>query len=90
MTADSVSPTTERLHRLTVDVRVLLGPGRFGRTRRLPWRRWSWPRPCGQEIVDKPEIERIHRDNYGAYGARKMWLALNREGITVARCTVAG
>lgn len=26
--------------------------------------------------------------NYGVYGARKVWLALNREGITVARCTV--
>jgi putative transposase len=46
--------------------------------------------PSSTIEVDKPEIERIHRDNYGAYGARKMWLALNREGITVARCTVAG
>ena len=26
--------------------------------------------------------------NYGVYGARKVWLALNREGIPVARCTV--
>ena len=34
------------------------------------------------------EIRRVHRDNYGAYGARKVWLTLNREGITVARCTV--
>ena len=34
------------------------------------------------------EIRRVHRDNYGAYGARKVWLALNREGIAVARCTV--
>ena len=36
----------------------------------------------------KPEIERVHADNYGVYGARKVWLALNREGIAVARCTV--
>jgi putative transposase len=36
----------------------------------------------------KPQIERIHAANYGVYGARKVWLALNREGITVARCTV--
>ena len=28
------------------------------------------------------------RRNYGVYGARKVWLALNREGIAVARCTV--
>jgi putative transposase len=33
-------------------------------------------------------IARVHHDNYGVYGARKVWLALNREGITVARCTV--
>ena len=33
-------------------------------------------------------IERVHAANYGVYGARKVWLALNREGIAVARCTV--
>lgn len=27
-------------------------------------------------------------ENYQVYGARKVWLALNREGIPVARCTV--
>ena len=30
----------------------------------------------------------MHAENYGVYGARKVWLALNREGIAVARCTV--
>jgi putative transposase len=30
----------------------------------------------------------VHQDNYGVYGARKVWLALNREGTPVARCTV--
>jgi putative transposase len=47
--------------------------------------------PCRREVRDealKPEIERIHAANYGVYGARKVWLALNREGIKVARCTV--
>jgi putative transposase len=34
------------------------------------------------------EIRRVHTDNYGVYGARKVWLALNREGVSVARCTV--
>ena len=33
-------------------------------------------------------IRRVHAANYGVYGARKVWLALNREGIPVARCTV--
>jgi putative transposase len=36
----------------------------------------------------KPEIERIHAANYGVYGARKVWLALRREGLEVARCTI--
>jgi len=36
----------------------------------------------------KVEIARVHGENYGVYGPRKVWLALNREGIVVARCTV--
>ena len=36
----------------------------------------------------KAEIARVHRDNFGVYGARKVWRQLHREGITVARCTV--
>ncbi|KMS91926.1 transposase [Streptomyces regensis] len=34
------------------------------------------------------EITRVHETNFGVYGARKVWLALNRDGIRVARCTV--
>jgi putative transposase len=33
-------------------------------------------------------IARVHAANFGVYGARKVWLQLNREGIVVARCTV--
>jgi putative transposase len=33
-------------------------------------------------------IARVHKENYGVFGARKVWLTLNREGIAVARCTV--
>lgn len=36
----------------------------------------------------KKHIARVHAANYDVYGARKVWLALNREGIAVARCTV--
>jgi len=36
----------------------------------------------------KAEISRVHKENYGVYGARKIWLQLNREGTPVARCTV--
>jgi putative transposase len=37
----------------------------------------------------KPEIARVHRDNFDVYGVDKVWAQLNREGIRVARCTVA-
>ncbi|XVV10812.1 IS3 family transposase [Actinoplanes sp. CA-131856] len=33
-------------------------------------------------------IERIHEENYGVYGARKIWHELHRQGELVARCTV--
>jgi len=36
----------------------------------------------------KPEIARVHANNFGVYGAAKVWAQLNREGIAVARCTV--
>jgi len=36
----------------------------------------------------KIEIARVHGENYGVYGPRKVWLQLNREGLEVARCTV--
>jgi putative transposase len=30
----------------------------------------------------------VFEDNYGVYGARKVWRQLKREGVPVARCTV--
>lgn len=35
-----------------------------------------------------PIIGKVHRDNIGVYGARKVWAQMNREGHQVARCTV--
>jgi putative transposase len=34
------------------------------------------------------KIEQVHEENYGVYGARKVWAELNRHGVEVARCTV--
>ena len=34
------------------------------------------------------EIHRVWHENFCAYGVRKTWKQLNREGIGVARCTV--
>ncbi len=36
----------------------------------------------------KEQIRRVHTENFGVYGARKVWHALRREGVEVARCTV--
>jgi putative transposase len=33
-------------------------------------------------------IKQIHAENYGVYGARKIWHELHRRGVRVARCTV--
>ena len=37
----------------------------------------------------REEIARVHSENLSVYGVRKVWRQLNREGIAVARCTVA-
>ena len=52
-------------------------------------------RPSVREQRDeelKPRIAAVHASNYGVYGARKVWLTLNRERsegeAPIARCTV--
>ena len=37
----------------------------------------------------KSEIRRVFEENFRIYGVRKVWRQLGREGILVARCTVA-
>jgi transposase InsO family protein len=47
--------------------------------------------PSARAVRDgelKTEIRRVHAENFGVYGAEKVWRQLNREGIPVARCTV--
>ncbi|ETX68561.1 transposase [Citrobacter freundii UCI 31] len=41
-----------------------------------------------RDALLKVQIQRVYDDNYGVYGARKVWRQLQREGIGVARCTV--
>ena len=36
----------------------------------------------------KPEIDRLWRANREVYGAKKVWRAMHRQGVAVARCTV--
>ena len=37
----------------------------------------------------REHIARVWEENYRVYGVRKVWRQLQREGIAVARCTVA-
>ena len=37
----------------------------------------------------RPEITRVWEENFRVYGVRKVWRQLLRDGIDVARCTVA-
>ncbi len=36
----------------------------------------------------REEIERVWKEHFGVYGARKVWHQLVREEVSVARCTV--
>jgi putative transposase len=48
--------------------------------------------PSGRALRDaqlKVEIERVYKDNFSVYGARKVWRQLGREGIAVGRDRVA-
>ena len=42
-----------------------------------------------RDVILKPEIERVFKDNRKVYGVRKVWHQMRREGHTVARCTIA-
>lgn len=44
-------------------------------------------RPTGRCL--RPEIKRLFKANWCAYRVRKVWRQLDREGLAVARCTIA-
>jgi len=47
------------------------------------------PARAQHDAALRPEIQRVWDENLQVYGAKKVWKQLNREGMTVARCTVA-
>jgi len=53
------------------------------------WRPETAPARIKRDLALKPEVKRVFAQNFQVYGARKVWLQMNREGICVARCTVA-
>ena len=47
------------------------------------------PERARRDAQLREHIARVWEENYRVYGVRKVWRQLQREGITVARCTVA-
>lgn len=46
--------------------------------------------PLARAIAEaelEPKIEKVHRDNHGVYGARKVWRQLNREAQGMSSVT---
>jgi len=56
------------------------------RARRLDPEKRSMRRKRDEKL--KTEIQRVFEENFEVYGARKVWRQLDREEISVARCTV--
>jgi putative transposase len=64
-------------------VGVAIGPSTYYAALKRP--------PSARQVRDawlEEEISRAYKASGELYGARKVWAQLNREGITVARCTV--
>ena len=47
------------------------------------------PKRAHRDAYLSAEIRRVHEESRQVYGVRKVWRQLQREGICVARCTVA-
>ena len=46
------------------------------------------PERAVRDVTLREAIERVWKENFGVYGARKVWRQMLREGVAVARCTV--
>jgi putative transposase len=47
------------------------------------------PARARRDAFLRSEIRRVWEENFRVYGVRKVWQQLRREGIAVARCTIA-
>jgi putative transposase len=73
----------EPICRALVSAQVQVAPSTYYAARARP--------PSARAVRDGElagQIARVHRENFGVYGARKVWRQLAREGIPAARCTV--
>ena len=51
--------------------------------------RSRWPARGARDARLREHIRRLWEQNFRVYGVRKVWRQLRREGVVVARCTVA-
>lgn len=75
-----------------------MGSSRSARYCRLPRRRITYMRRqanpelrstrAKQDEALSQQIRRVWEESFQNYGARKVWIQLQREGLAVARCTV--
>ena len=49
----------------------------------------SAPPRVRRDAALRGKIRRVWEENFGVYGVRTVWRQLGREGVNVARCTVA-
>jgi len=49
----------------------------------------QWPERARRDAELKALIRSVWDENFGVYGVRKVWRQLLRDGVKVARCTVA-
>jgi transposase InsO family protein len=47
------------------------------------------PARARRDMTLRTEIRRVYEENFQVYGVRKVWRQLLREGVALARCTVA-
>ncbi len=74
----------EPICRVLRDHDLLIAPSTYYAAKSRP--------PSARQQSDEVRLEdvkRIHRENYGVYGVRKVWHALQREGIQIGRDQVA-
>jgi hypothetical protein len=73
-----------RMSSISRQCSVLLGPGRFGRRRSSPSRRWSWSRPCGRAIRRSCQVglqQRLRSSRYRHTGQPAQLVKLGGQGI---------
>jgi putative transposase len=65
-----------------------IAPSTYFRIRRQQQDATKRPARAIRDDALRVRIQRVHDENFGVYGPRKVWRQLRREGHRVARCTV--